>query len=67
MTTTQTPATAKQLDFLLALANKKLGTSHGFLSQVRNELGLSSFQVARITKSQASALISRLISETEGK
>lgn len=36
------PASQKQLDYLLRLANKKYGTQASYLSQVRTELGLSS-------------------------
>ena len=57
-----TPATDKQLDYLLTLANQvNGGTSFRYLSQVRGVLGLSSFQLERgITKPQASALIDDL-------
>jgi len=57
-----TPATNPQLDYLLMLANKlNGGTSFRYLSQVRDILGLSSFQLQRgITKAQASALIDDL-------
>ena len=57
-----TPATDRQLDYLLTLANRlNGGTSFRYLSQVRDVLGLSSFQLERgITKPQASALIDGL-------
>ena len=57
-----TPATDRQLDYLLTLANQlNGGTSFRYLSQVRDILGLSGFQLERgITKPQASALIDDL-------
>lgn len=63
-------ATDSQLDYMLTLANKVNGTSYRYLSQVRDVLGLSSFQLQRgITKPQASALIDQLKKqlEEEGK
>lgn len=52
--------TAKQESYLLSLANQVSGRSDRFLSQARDILGLSSFQLARITRAQASALIDEL-------
>lgn len=58
---TTTPATDKQIDYLLALANKKYGTRASHLSQLRRELNLSSSKCSRgLSKSEASAFITEL-------
>ena len=64
MTTTNhrgTPATDKQRDYILYLANRIKGTNHAYLSQVRDVIGLSSHQLQRgLTKAQASRIIDDL-------
>lgn len=61
---TTTSATAKQIDYLLTLANQAYGTDARYLSQIREHLGLSSFQVNRLDKATASRLITKLAKQT---
>lgn len=56
-----TAATTNQIDYLLALANRKFGTQAKHLSQVRRELNLSSSKCSRgLSKAEASAFIDEL-------
>lgn len=52
--------TAKQEQFLLALCNQVSGQAHRYLSQHRDLLGVSSTGMARISKTEASALINKM-------
>lgn len=54
------PATQKQVDYILMLVNREHGTSHSHLSQARHVLGWSSSKCSRgLTKVEASAIIGR--------
>ena len=56
-----TAATDKQIDYLLALANRKFGTQARYLSQIRRELNLSTSKCSRgLSKAEASSLIDSL-------
>jgi len=57
---TSNAMTAKQEQFLLALCNQATGQAHRYLSQHRELLGISSSGMQRITKAEASALISQM-------
>lgn len=60
-------ATDKQLDFIVSLANKITGRHERFVSQHKDFLGdrfgLSTGQISRMKKSQASTIISELKDE----
>lgn len=58
-----TPATTKQLDYLLALINQAEGTSVRFISQTKfSKANLNMRQRSGgITKPEASAMIDRLV------
>jgi hypothetical protein len=55
-----TAATEKQLDYIVSLANRVTGDRHRFISQHRNLLGLSTSKAARLSKTEASAIIDEL-------
>ncbi len=50
-------ATEKQISYLLSLVSRVTGERYGYISQARKELGLSSFQVQKLSKTMASQLI----------
>ena len=52
--------THKQASFIVSLANKATGQRHGFISQHRDFLGLSSSKCQRLSTAEASAIIDEL-------
>lgn len=58
---TNSPATPKQISYILSLVNRRNGTRHAHLSQARRALGLSSSKVGRgLSRAEASAIIDEL-------
>lgn len=58
------PATAKQISYIISLANKVTGDNAAYLSQVREVLGISTSQASRgLSKAEASAHIDRLLAK----
>ena len=59
-----TPATEKQINYLLTLCNRLTGDTARFLSQHRQTLGLASSKCSRgLSKSEASAIIESLLAK----
>ena len=58
-------ATSKQRDYLLSLVNAATGINYSHVSQASEELEMSKGQVSRMSKGQASALISRWVAKLE--
>lgn len=60
-----TRATEKQISYLLTLVARATGEKMRFLSDARKHLGLSSFQVQKLTKADASQFIDEWLAKAE--
>jgi hypothetical protein len=62
-------ATPKQLEYLVSLLNRATGEHCRFVSQhaaeIRRRWGLSTGQIGRLSKAQASSMIDELLAETK--
>lgn len=58
---TNSPASPKQISYIISLANRIDGTRNSHLSQCRHTIGLSSSKAQRgLSKTEASAIIDDL-------
>lgn len=61
----QTPASPKQISYIISLVSRIEGAHHSHLSQARHAIGLSSSKASRgLNKAEASAIITDLLKRT---